>query len=132
MEVLGRIAVTRGDYAGLEGILCGLEKPPRESQFDHMHALAHRLIAQDRFLLLVDAALANRALDPALPRLLVRDPERLLDRLTLLIADPHNTELLPAMARLLKTIGVPVLNLLETRLYVDVRQRDSTAINCSQ
>jgi len=50
---------------GLEGILTGLEKPPREPQYEHMHALAHRLIAQDRWLLLVDAALANRALDPA-------------------------------------------------------------------
>ena len=128
LEVLGRIAVTRGDYTGLEGILTGLEKPPRESQFEHMHALALRLIAQDRFLLLVDAALANRALDPALPRLLVRDPERLLDRLTLLIADPHSSELLPAMARLLRTIGVPALNLLETRLYEARRQRVSAAI----
>jgi len=128
LEVLGRIAVTRGDYAGLEGILSGLEKPPCESQFEHMHALALRLIAQDRFLLLVDAALANRALDPALPRLLVRDPERLLDRLTLLIAEPHSAELLPAMARLLRTIGVPVLNLLETRLYEARRQRVSAAI----
>jgi hypothetical protein len=128
LEVLGRIAVTRGDYSGLEGILSGLEKPPRESQFEHMHALALRLIAQDRFSLLVDAALANRALDPSLPRLLVRDPERLLDRLTLLIADPGNTELLPAMARLLRTIGVPVLNLLETRLYEARRQRVSAAI----
>jgi hypothetical protein len=128
LEVLGRIAVTRGDYAGLEGILSGLEKPPRESQFEHMHALALRLIAQDRFLLLVDAALANRALDPALPRLLVRDPERLLDRLTSLIADPHSSELLHAMARLLRTIGVPVLNLLETRLFEARRQRVSAAI----
>ena len=128
LEVLGRIAVTRGDYAGLEGILSGLEKPPRETQFEHMHALALRLIAQDRFLLLVDAALANRALDPALPRLLVRDPERLLDRLTSLIAEPHSAELLPAMARLLRTIGVPVLNLLETRLYEARRQRVSAAI----
>jgi len=32
-------------------------------------------VAQDRWLLLVDAAFANRALDPALPRLLQRDPE---------------------------------------------------------
>ncbi len=128
LEVLGRIAVTRGDYAGLEGILSGLEKPPHESQFEHMHALAHRLIAQDRFLLLVDAALANRALDPALPRLLVRDPERLLDRMTSLISDSRVTEILPAMARLLRTIGVPVLNLLETRLYEARRQRVSAAI----
>jgi hypothetical protein len=128
LEMLGRVAVTRGDYAGLEGILSGLEKPPHESRFEHMHALAHRLIAQDRWLLLVDAALANRALDPALPRLLVRDPERLLDRLTVLLAEPRSTEFLPAMARLLRTIGVPVLNLLESRLYEARRQRVSAAI----
>ena len=128
LEMLGRIAVTRGDYAGLEGILSGLEKPPREPQFEHMHALARRLIAQDRWLLLVDAALANRALDPALPRLLVRDPERLLDRLTLLLTEPRGADLLPPMARLLRTIGVPVLNLLESRLYEARRQRVSAAI----
>ena len=128
LELLGRIAVTRGDYAGLEGILNGLERPPREAQFEHMHALANRLIAQDRWLLLVDAALANRALDPALPRLLVRDPERLLDRLTLLLVDSQGTEFLPPMARLLRTIGVPVLNLLESRLYEARRQRVSAAI----
>jgi hypothetical protein len=128
LEMLGRIAVTRGDYAGLEGILSGLEKPPREPQFEHMHALAHRLIAQDRWLLLVDAALANRALDAALPRLLVRDPERLLDRLTTLLTEARGTELLPPIARLLRTIGVPVLNLLESRLYEARRQRVSAAI----
>jgi len=128
LEILGRIAVTRGDYLGLEGILSGLEKPPREAQFEHMHALAHRLIAQDRWLLLVDAALANRALDPALPRLLVRDPERLLDRLTTVLAESRNAELLPPMARVLRTIGVPVQNLLETRLYEARKQRVSAAI----
>jgi len=128
LETLARVAVTRGDYAGLEGILTGLEKPPREPQYEHMHALAHRLIAQDRWLLLVDAALANRALDPALPRLLVRDPERLLDRLTILLSEPRSAELLPPMARLLRTIGVPVLNLLESRLYEARRQRVSAAI----
>jgi hypothetical protein len=128
LEMLVRVAVTRGDFAGLEGILAGLEKQPREVQFEHMHALAHRLIAQDRWLLLVDAALANRALDPALPRLLVRDPERLLDRLTNLLGESRSSELLPPMARLLRTIGVPVLNLLETRLYEARRQRVSAAI----
>jgi len=128
LEMLGRIAVTRGDYSGLEGVLLGLEKPPREPRFEHMHALAHRLIAQDRWLLLLDAALANRALDPALPRLLVRDPERLLDRLTILLSDSRSSDLLPAMARLLRTIGVPVLNLLESRLFEARRQRVSAAI----
>jgi hypothetical protein len=128
LESLGRIAVTRGDFAGLESILIGLERVPREPQFAHMQALAQRLVAQDRWLLLIDAALANRPLDPALPRLLQRDPERLLDRLTLLLTDPRGFESLPAMARLLRAIGVPVLNLLESRLYEARRQRVSAAI----
>jgi hypothetical protein len=128
LELLGRVAITRGDFAGLENILIGLEKVPREPRFEHVHLLAQRLIAQDRWHLLVDAALANRALEPTLPRLLVRDPERLLDRLTILLGDSRSVELVPAMARLLRTIGVPVLNLLETRLYEARKQRVSAAI----
>src|SRR6266446_1668385 len=82
VESLGRIAVNRADYGGFEAILTNLENAPRDKEHDHMAALASRLVAQDRWLLLVDAALANRALDPVLPRLLQRDSERLLDRLT--------------------------------------------------
>ena len=128
LETLGRIAVNRGDYAGFEGILNGLERAPKDREHDHMAALARRLVAQDRWLLLVDAALANRALDAALPRLLQRDPERLLERMTLLLSEPKSSELLPAMSRLLRTIGVPVLNMLEARLYDSRRQRVSAAI----
>ena len=128
LESLGRIAVIRGDYLGFEMILETLEKAPHDVAHDHISALAHRLVAQDRWLLLVDAALANRALDPVLPRLLQRDPDRLLDRLTLLLTEPRSGEFLPAMARLIRTIGVPVLNLLETRLYEARRQRVSAAI----
>ncbi|HET9803566.1 MAG TPA: PilZ domain-containing protein [Candidatus Acidoferrum sp.] len=128
LETLGRIAVTRGDFTGLESILVGLERTPRDPQFAHLHALAQRLIAQDRWMLLIDAALANRALDPALPRLLQRDPERLLDRLTLLLTEPRGFEYLPAMSRLLRSIGVPALNLLESRLFEARRQRVSAAI----
>ena len=93
-----------------------------------MNALGHRLVANDRWMVLVDAALANRPLDPALPRLLQRDPERLLDRLTLLLTDPRGSEMLPAMARILRAIGVPSLTLLETRLFEARRQRVSAAI----
>lgn len=128
IESLGRIAVSRADYAGFESILDGLERAPRDVEHEPMKALAHRLVGQDRWLLLVDAALANRALDPVLPRLLQRDPERLLDRLTLLLTEERGNEMIPAMARLLRTIGVPVLNLLETRLYEARRQRVSAAI----
>jgi hypothetical protein len=128
LESLGRIAVNRGDFTGFETILTGLERAPRDKEHDHMAALANRLVAQDRWLLLVDAALANRPLDPILPRLLQRDPERLLDRLTLLLTEPRGAEMVAAMARLLRTIGVPVLNLLETRLYEARRQRVTAAI----
>jgi PilZ domain len=128
LETLGRITVNRGDYAGFEGILNGLERAPKDREHDHMAALARRLVAQDRWLLLVDAAFANRALDPALPRLLQRDPERLLERMTLLLSEPNSGELLPAMSRLLRTIGVPVLNMLEARLYDSRRARVSAAI----
>jgi hypothetical protein len=128
VESLGRIAANRADYSGFEGILTGLERAPQDKEHGHMAALANRLVAQDRWLLLVDAALANRALDPILPRLLQRDPERLLDRLTLLLTEPRGAEMVPAMARLLRTIGVPVLNLLETRLYEARRQRVTASI----
>jgi len=128
VESLGRIAVNRADYAGFETILTGLERAPHDKEHDHMAALASRLVAQDRWLLLVDAALANRPLDPVLPRLLQRDPERLLDRLTLLLTEPRGAEMVSAMARLLRSIGVPALNLLETRLYEARRQRVSAAI----
>src|SRR3989475_8309942 len=128
VESLGRIAVNRADYGGFEAILTSLENAPQDKEHDHMAALANRLVAQDRWLLLADAALANRALDPVLPRLLQRDPERLLDRLTLLLTDPRGAELVPPMARLLRAIGVPVLNLLEARLYEARRQRVTAAI----
>src|SRR5262249_20060993 len=49
-------------------------------------------------------------------------------RLTLLLTEPRGFEYLPAMSRLLRAIGVPVLNLLESRLYEARRQRVSAAI----
>jgi hypothetical protein len=128
LETLGRIAVMRGDFAGFENILIGLERVPRDAEHEHITALGHRLIANDRWMLMVDAALANRALDAALPRLLQRDPDRLLDRLTLLLTDQRGPEMVPAMARLLRSIGVPALTVLETRLFEARRQRVSAAI----
>jgi hypothetical protein len=128
VESLGRIAVNRADFAGFETLLLGLERAPHDKEHDHLTALANRLVAQDRWLLLVDAALANRPLEPVLPRLLQRDPERLLDRVTLLLTEPRGAEMVQPMARLLRAIGVPVLNLLETRLYEARRQRVMAAI----
>src|SRR2546427_336403 len=128
VESLGHIAVNRADYSGFETILSGLERVPQDNEHDHVAALAKRLVAQDRWLLLVAGALANRPLDPVLPRLLQRDPERLLDRLTLILTEQRGNELLSPMARLLRTIGPPALGLLETRLYEARRQRVLAAI----
>lgn len=128
LETLGRIAVSRGDFTGFENILHGLERVPRDAEHEHITALGRRLIANDRWMQLVDAAIANRPLDPALPRLLQRDPERLLDRLTLLLTEPRGPEMMPAMSRLLRAIGVPALTVLETRLFEARRQRVSAAI----
>jgi hypothetical protein len=128
LESLSRIAATRADYAGFETILVTLERAPRDREHAHLAALTRRLVGQERWLLLVDAALANRPLDPVLPRLLLRDPDRLLDRLTLLLAEPRGTEMLAAMSRLVRTIGVPLLSVLETRLYEARPQRVMAAI----
>jgi len=128
IESLSHIAVVRGDYEGFEAMLLALEQPSRE--FDHANpsALAKRIFTQERVFLLVDAGLAHRALDPVLPRLLVRDPDKLLDRLTFLLAEDRGGNVLPAMARLIRTIGVPVLTILETRLYEARPQRVTAAI----
>jgi hypothetical protein len=128
IESLAHLAVVRGDYEGFEAILLALEQPSEDFEHTNFSALAKRLFAQDRLFLLVDAGLAHRALDPVLPRLLERDPDKLLDRLTLLLGEERGASLLPAMARLLRTIGVPVLTILETRLYEARPQRVTAAI----
>jgi PilZ domain len=128
IESLSHIAVVRGDYEGFEAIILALEHPSGDFEHTNFPALGKRLFAQDRLFLLVDAGLAHRALDPVLPRLLERDPDKLLDRLTLLLGEERGGSLLPAMARLIRTIGVPVLTILETRLYEARPQRVSAAI----
>jgi len=128
IESLSHIAVVRGDYEGFEAIILALEQPSGDFEHSNFPALGKRLFAQDRLFLLVDAGLAHRALDPVLPRLLERDPDKLLDRLTLLLGEERGGSLLPAMARLIRTIGVPALTILETRLYEARPQRVSAAI----
>ncbi len=128
IESLSNIAVVRGDYDSFEAMLLALEQSSRDFDPANPSALAKRLFAQERVFLLVDAGLAHRALDPVLPRLLVRDPDKLLDRLTFLLGEARGGSLLPAMARLIRTIGVPVLTILETRLYEARPQRVTAAI----
>jgi hypothetical protein len=128
IESLSHLAIVRADYGGFEAILLVLEVTPHGRERAQLAALAKRVVAQDRWLLLVDAAIANRPLEGVLPRLLTRDPDRLLDRLTLLLTEGNGSEMLAPMSRLLRTIGVPVLSVLETRLYEARPQRVTAAI----
>jgi hypothetical protein len=128
LESLSRVAVARGDFAGFETLLLALEKSPRDAEHEQLMILTRRLVAPDRWILLVDAALANRSSDPALARLLQREPDRLLDRLTSLLAEPRGPEMLPAMSRLLRTVGAPALNALELRLQEARPHRVTPAI----
>jgi len=125
---LARLALGRSDYAEFERILATLENAPRDAEHAHLAVLASRLVTDERWLLLVDAALENRALDPALPRLLSRDPERLLDRLGVLLTAPSGLDALPAMARLLRAVGSAALETLERRLFEPRRQRTTAAV----
>ena len=104
---LSKMALARGECAELEAMLKEIDNPPAESDDLRLASLARKIVASEEWLLLVDLALANRALDPALPRLLRRDPERLLERLRLLLTSSAGSSFLPAMARLVRATGKP-------------------------
>ena len=127
-QSLATLALARGEWAEVEAILAEMDRAPAESDEERLSALARRIVDCEEWLLLVDLALANRALDSALPRLLRRDPERLLDRLRLLLTSSAGSNALPAMARLVRATGEPVLGALETHLLEPRRQRVATAI----
>ncbi len=81
VENLARIARQLGNFAEFERILEALEAIPHDAEHAHVAALISRLTTGDGWLQLVDAALEPRPLDPALPRLLRRDPAHLTERL---------------------------------------------------
>ncbi len=136
IENLVRLALAKGDYAEFERILEGLERAPRDPEHAHLAELAKRIVGDEHWLGLVDAALFHwprgggprRPLDPVLPRLLRRDPERLLDRLAVILPAPSGLDALPAMARILRAIGEPAIGALEVRLFEPRRQRTAAAI----
>lgn len=127
-QTLATLALARGECSEVEGILTEMDQAPAESDEERFATLTRRIVGCEEWLLLVDLALANRALDSALPRLLRRDPERLLDRLRLLLTSSAGSNALPAMARLVRATGEPVLGALETHLLEPRRQRVATAI----
>ena len=113
-QTLATLALARGECAEVETILMEIDQAPPESDEERLAALTRQIVSREEWLLLVDMALANRSLDPALPRLLRRDPERLLDRLQLLLSSSAGSNALPAMARLVRAAGEPVIGTLET------------------
>lgn len=128
VEKLARTSLARREYAEFERILEALEAAPRDDEHAHLATLVGRILDDEQWLYLVDEALAGQ-LNPVLPRLLRRCPDRLIDRLGLLLTAPNGLNALPAMVRLLHGTGEPVLGALETRLYEARRQRAATAIH---
>jgi hypothetical protein len=128
VENLARIARQLGNFAEFERILEALEAIPHDAEHAHVAPLISRLTTGDGWRQLVDAALEPRPLDPALPRLLRRDPAHLTERLGALLASPDGIHALPAIARLVRGAGEPVLGALETHLYDARSQRVGTAV----
>jgi hypothetical protein len=126
-EILARLAIERRSYGLFEKIIVDLDAVSGGGR-ELAQSLLRRLAEAQYWLPLVDAALAHRALDPALPRLLQRDSVRLLDRLGLLLTTPEGAAALPAMARLIRATDQTVLRALETDLSSSRRQRVATAI----
>ncbi len=129
VENLARLALTKREFGSFEQLLDALESSPRDDQHAHIPMLIGRILSDDQWLYLVDAALASRPPHPVIPRLLGRAPDRLIDRLGLLLTAPNGLNSLPAMVRLVCAVGEPVLGALETRLYEPRRQRTATAIH---
>ena len=127
VENLARVSLAR-DHIEFERILDALEAAPKDDEHAHISMLVARIINDERWLHLVDEALTNQPLSPVLPRLLRRRPDRLIDRLGLLLTAPEGMNSFPAMVRLVHATGEPVLGALEFRLYEPRRLRIATAI----
>jgi PilZ domain len=129
VETLARASLLKREYGEFEKILETLEAAPRDDEHAHLATLIGRITGDEQWLYLVDEALSNQPLNAVIPRLLKRCPDRLIDRLGLLLTAPRGFDSLPAMVRLIHATGEPVLGALETRLYEARRQRALTAIH---
>jgi hypothetical protein len=128
VEKLASHAVRRGDFAEFERILAAVETAPRDAGHSHLSDLAARLADDSNWSAMVNASLAVGALDPALPRILRRAPDRLVGDLGARIAAPAGLDELPGMARLARAAGEVLLGVLESHLADPRRQRAGTAI----
>jgi hypothetical protein len=129
VEKLARTSLQKREYAEFERILEALEAAPRDDEHAHITTLVARIVGDEQWLYLVDEALSSQPLNPVVPRLLKRCPDRMLERLGLLLTASDGMNSLPAMVRLLHATGEPVLGALETRLFEARRQRVATAIH---
>jgi hypothetical protein len=129
VEKLARTSLLKREYAEFERILEALEAAPRDDEHAHISTLVARILNDEQWLYLVDEALSSQPLNPVIPRLLKRRPDRLIDRLGLLLTAVNGLNSLPAMVRLIHATGEPVLGALETRLYEARRQRVATSIH---
>ena len=129
VEKLARTSLMRREYTEFERILETLEAAPRDDEHAHISTLVGRILNDEQWLYLVDEALSPRPLNPVIPRLVKRCPDRLIDRLGLLLTAVNGLNSLPSMVRLIHGAGEPVLGALETRLYEARRQRTATAIH---
>jgi hypothetical protein len=129
VEKLARTSLLKHEYAEFERILEALETAPRDDEHAHISTLVARILGDEQWLYLVDEALSSQPLNPVIPRLLKRRPDRLIDRLGLLLTADNGLDYLPAMVRLIHGTGEPVLGALEFRLYEARRQRVATSIH---
>lgn len=128
VEKLARTSLLKREYSEFERILETLESAPRDDEYAHISTLVARILNDEQWLYLVDEALSSHPLTPVIPRLLKRSPDRLLDRLGLLLTAKNGLNSLPAMVRLIHGTGEPVLGALETRLYEARRHRVAASI----
>jgi hypothetical protein len=127
-----RLALKKTDLAEFERLLLAVEAAPKRSDTDaehvHLGFLTQSILQESNFRRLMEVALDNRPLDEALPRILGRDPARVLEHFTGLLAVPGGVEMLPAMARLMRAIGEPAIGALVTQVFEPRSPRATAAV----
>lgn len=130
IEKFARAAMLRKEYGRYEQLLTQSLEVLRTENDKHaeVNALVGRLATGEAWQALVDAALDSRPLDPALPRILRRDPTRLVERLGSALAEPGGLNGLAQMSQIVRSCGEPIYGVLEASLYDARSQRSATAV----
>jgi len=127
-----RLALKKTDFAEFERILNAVEANPRTNgagaERPNLSMVAQGMLQEAHWRRMLETALDNRPLHGALPRILGRDPTRVLEHLSGLLGVPGGVEMLPAMARLLRAIGEPAIGALVTQVFDPRSQRATAAV----